>query len=91
MSLFSEFEQVARLQPDAPAVVTLDGPVSYSAVLDLAERIAGGLHRAGLAKGDRVAVHFGNRPELASVYYACARAGAVIVPVTYRMQRMKRT
>jgi long-chain acyl-CoA synthetase len=85
MSLFSEFEQVARLQPDAPAVVTLDGPVSYSAVLDLAERIAGGLHRAGLAKGDRVAVHFGNRPELASVYYACARAGAVIVPVTYRM------
>jgi long-chain acyl-CoA synthetase len=85
MSRFSEFQEVALRQPDAPALVTLDGAVSYSAVLSLADRIAGGLLKAGLRKGDRVAVHLGNRPELVSVYYACLRTGAVIVPVSCKL------
>lgn len=85
MSLFTDLEQSARQHPDDPAVITLDGPVSFSTVLTLAEQISAGLVKAGLRKGDRVAVHFGNRPELASAYYACLRAGAVIVPVSYRL------
>lgn len=85
MSLFTDLEQAALRRPNDPALITLDGSVSFSTVLTLAERISGGLVEAGLRKGDRVAVHFGNRPELASAYYACLRAGAVIVPVSYRL------
>jgi long-chain acyl-CoA synthetase len=89
MSIFSDFQDVALRQPDAPAVVTLDGGVTYSAVLSLAERTAGGLLKAGLRQGDRVAVQIGNRFELISAYYACLGAGAVIVPVSYRLSAME--
>lgn len=85
VSVFSDFQQVALRQPGAPALVTLDGAVSYSTVLGLADRVAAGLLKSGLRRGDRVAVHIGNRPELASVCYACVRAGAVIVPVSCRL------
>ena len=85
MSIFSDFQQVALRQPDEPALVMLDGAVSYSTVLGLADRLAGGLLKAGLRRGDRVAVHLGNRPELVSVYYACLRVGAVFVPMSYKL------
>ncbi|WP_371574168.1 class I adenylate-forming enzyme family protein [Streptomyces sp. NBC_01314] len=85
MSIFSDFQQVALRQPDAPALVTLDDAVSYGAVLGLADRVAAGLLRAGLRTGERVAVHLSNRYELVSVYYACLRVGAVIVPVSHKL------
>ncbi|CBG74927.1 putative coA ligase [Streptomyces scabiei 87.22] len=85
MSVFSVFQQVAQRQPDAPALVTLDGAVSYGTVLGLADRIAGGLLAAGVRTGDRAAVHLTNRYELVAVYYACLRVGAVIVPVSHKM------
>ena len=53
MSVFSDFQQVAQRQPDAPALVTFDGAVSYATVLGLADRIAGGLLAAGVRTGDR--------------------------------------
>lgn len=85
MSVFSDFQQVARRQPDAPALVTLDSHVSYGTLLDLAERITAGLLAAGLRPGDRVAVHLTNRHELISVYYACLRIGAVLVPLSHKL------
>ncbi|MBV9022845.1 MAG: acyl--CoA ligase [Streptomycetaceae bacterium] len=85
MSIFSDFQHVALRQPHAPALVTLDGTVTYATVLGLADRIAAGLRKAGLRKGDRVAVHLGNRCEVVSLYYACLRMGAVIVPVSGKL------
>ncbi|MCL2893047.1 class I adenylate-forming enzyme family protein [Brenneria tiliae] len=85
MSIFSDFKQIALRRPDAPAVVMPDGGVAYSTLLNLAEQIAGGLLRAGLRAGDRVAIHIGNRPELISVYYACLSIGAVFVPISLRL------
>ncbi|MDX3311255.1 class I adenylate-forming enzyme family protein [Streptomyces sp. ME08-AFT2] len=85
MSIFSDFQRLALRQPDAPALVTLDDAVSYGTVLGLADRVAAGLLRAGLRTGERVAVHLSNRYELVSVYYACLRVGAVIVPVSHKL------
>lgn len=85
MSIYSDFQRVALRQPDAPALVTLDDAVSYGTVLALADRITGGLLKAGLRTGDRVAVHLTNRYELVSVYYACLRTGAVIVPLSHKL------
>lgn len=85
MTIFSDFKRVALQQPDSPAVIMQDSQVSYSAVLKLSEQIAGGLLKVGFHKGDRVAIHIGNRPELISVYYACLQIGAVILPISLRL------
>ena len=45
------------------------------------ERAAAGLARAGVESGDAVALWMDNRPEWIHVFFACARLGAVFVPL----------
>jgi acyl-CoA synthetase (AMP-forming)/AMP-acid ligase II len=87
MPIFTDFQHLARRSPGAPALVSLDGAVSYGSVLAQAGQVAGGLLAAGLRAGDRVAVHLLNRPELVSAYYACLSLGAVLVPVSPKLAR----
>ncbi len=49
------------------------------------DRVAAALAAAGLETGDRVAVLAGNRPEFLELYFGSARAGAIVVPVNYRL------
>jgi long-chain acyl-CoA synthetase len=46
-------------------------------------RIAGGLADLGIAPGERVVVSMANCPEVAVVYHALWRAGAVVTPATF--------
>lgn len=55
--------------------------VSYKELLDIVNRVAGGLRRIGVNKGDRVMVSTGNTPETIISYFAAWRLGAVAVPV----------
>src|SRR4051812_46348253 len=48
-----------------------------------AARIAGGLRELGVRPGERVAVVMANCPEVAQVYQAVWRAGAVVTPVVF--------
>ena len=50
-------------------------------------RIAAGLAALGLARGDRVAMLIGNRPEFVFVLFALQRIGAIAVPIGVREQR----
>ncbi len=43
--------------------------------------VAAGLHELGIRKGDRVMIMLPNRQEVIEVFFACARMGAVQVPV----------
>jgi acyl-CoA synthetase (AMP-forming)/AMP-acid ligase II len=54
-------------------------------VRDEANRIANALIAAGLAPGDRVAILARNCPELVCFYYGAFKAGAVPVPLNYRL------
>lgn len=54
----------------------LDGRVS---------RVANAFIGAGLRPGDRVAVLLPNCPEYFEIYFACARAGLIAVPLNYRL------
>ncbi|MCB2188253.1 MAG: AMP-binding protein [Deltaproteobacteria bacterium] len=45
------------------------------------DQVAAGLQAAGIAKGDRVAVIMGNRPEFLFLWFGIAKAGGVEVPV----------
>jgi len=56
--------------------------IDYSALLPRVARIAGGL---GVEQGARVAVVLDNRLETALLYWACQWAGAVCVPLSWRL------
>jgi 2-furoate---CoA ligase len=56
--------------------------LSYGELLGRTQRIAGGLD---LEPGDRLAVVLDNRPETALLYWAAQWAGAVFVPLSWRV------
>ena len=78
----------ARLQPDRLALHDLAAARRYSyAALDAAvARCAGFLHHtAGINAGDRVASMARNHAWLAILHLACARLGAIYVPLNWRL------
>ncbi|HET7717680.1 MAG TPA: malonyl-CoA synthase [Bauldia sp.] len=54
---------------------------TYGGVWDLAGRLAGALRAHGVEVGDRVAVQVDKSPEAIVLFLACARAGAVYLPL----------
>ncbi len=60
-------------------------------LFERSRRIAGGLADLGIAPGERVVVTMANCPEVAVVYQALWRAGAVVTPATFllRVQELR--
>jgi long-chain acyl-CoA synthetase len=64
--------------PDDPAIVDADGNVtSWAELRDRVARIAGGLAKLGVGKGDTVAMMLNNRPEFAACDLAAVSLGGV--------------
>lgn len=71
----------ARATPDATAIVSMGGAVTF-AELDLRQRqLAGALMEAGMEEGGRVAVVSRNSVGVLEVVIACLRAAIIPVPV----------
>ena len=66
---------------DRPLFVCDGTRWSYAEVVDIAARSGGRFAAAGIAKGDRVAILCGNRPEFIELFLGCAWIGAVSVPI----------
>ena len=64
-----------------PALVFESRRINYGELNQRVNRLANGLLQMGLLKGDRVAVLLHNGPEFFEVYFACAKAGAIFVPI----------
>lgn len=75
----------AELTPGRVAVDFEDRAITYGGLNDRANRAASTLLGLGVEKGDRVAVLSDNRPEYIEVFFACAKIGAVVVPVSWRL------
>lgn len=75
----------ARYGPRRPALLFEDRVETWGELADRAGRIAAGLQAIGIGKGDRVAVLMRNAPEYYEVVFACARLGAVFVPLNPRL------
>lgn len=80
-------ERRAALSPDSVGLVDADTGTEYTyAELDRrANRTARLLRNQGVGKDDRVAVLSRNRPELVDLYFATAKLGAVLAPLSYRL------
>ena len=55
--------------------------LTYQALDDLCDRVAGGLRELGVRPGDRVSLYSPNRWEWVVAYHAALRAGAVVNPI----------
>ncbi len=69
------------------AALVFDGhPLSYGEMADRIARVAAGLEgRLGLGKGERLAYLGMNRPEALILFFACARIGAIYLPLNWRL------
>jgi fatty-acyl-CoA synthase len=75
----------AARSPDAVAVRFEEREIGYGELEQRVARLAGALRREGLAAGERVAYLGQNAPELLELLFACARSGAILVPLSARM------
>jgi len=80
-TLWFNVEVAAARFPDKAAYLFFGQALSFSALKQQAEAIAGWLQSVGVGKGDRVAVFMQNCPQYAAAYYGILRANAVVVPV----------
>ena len=84
----SHGEQLARIARRNPNKVALRFQASERTFAELDERVtrlSNALAQRGAGQGDRVAVLMTNRMEVVESYLACARLGAICVPVNFRL------
>jgi acyl-CoA synthetase (AMP-forming)/AMP-acid ligase II len=70
---------------DSPAIVADGRAVSYSALVERADRLANALIGLGVVAGERIAFAYGNGAEIVGCYLACARSGIVGMPLAERL------
>ena len=80
-------ERRAALTPDRIGLVDADTGTEFTyAALDArANRTARLLRSQGVGEGDRVAVVSRNCPELVDLYFATAKLGAILAPLSHRL------
>ncbi|MCS3495116.1 fatty-acyl-CoA synthase [Bradyrhizobium japonicum] len=86
MDLCSLIDRNAAFAPDKTAIAFEGERLSYAALAARIERTATALkEELGVGRGDRVAILSLNRPDYLVLLYACARLGAMLVPLNWRL------
>ncbi len=85
MSPVSFLHRAALVFGDRTAIIHGARRVSYAAFLDRSRRLASALARAGVGKGDTVAILAPNIPEMLEAHYAVPGLGAVLCPINTRL------
>lgn len=86
MDLCSLIDRNAAFAPDKTAIAFEGERLSYAAFAARIERTATALKQElGVGRGDRVAILSLNRPDYLVLLYACARLGAMLVPLNWRL------
>jgi fatty-acyl-CoA synthase len=85
MTLGRWIEDRARITPQRVAIDFEDRLVTYAELDAAADAFAASFAERGLARGDRVATLTGNSPEHVAVFFACAKLGLVLLPLSWRL------
>jgi fatty-acyl-CoA synthase len=75
----------ARTTPGRVAVDYREREISYRELDQWASLLASSFAERGLKRGDRVATLTGNTPEHVAVFFACARLGLILAPLSWRL------
>lgn len=79
-------EDKARQRPNHVAFHFRDCAITLGQLVDRVHRIAAGLHRLGIRKGDKVAIMLPNCPEFIYAWFALSKIGAVEVPINVALK-----
>jgi long-chain acyl-CoA synthetase len=74
-------EDSAKNFPEKPALIFLNGKMSYAVLDATVNKLGNALSDLGVKKGDRVAIYTANSPQYVITYYAILKIGAIIVPI----------
>ncbi len=85
LSPVSFLHRAALVFGDRTAIVHGARRYSYTAFLERCRRLASALARAGVGKGDTVAILAPNIPEMLEAHYAVPGLGAVLCPINTRL------
>ena len=91
MNLSQALELNAAARGQHPGVWFREQPMSYAAMDALASRVAAALERAGIRRGDRVALYLPNCPEFICCFYGILKLGAVVVPMNILFRSLEIT
>ncbi len=80
-SLFGNLAASAARVPQRPAIHFHGRSLTYAALLEAVERLAGWITAQGVEKGAPVLLDMQNSPQFVIAYYAILRADAAVVPV----------
>jgi len=77
----------ANMRGNKVAIIDLDtqNELTYAQLDQRAERLAAWLQSQGVIKGDRVALLTPNCPEVFEAEFACAKIGAICIPLNWRL------
>jgi long-chain acyl-CoA synthetase len=78
-------QRAIALYPQRTAVIDGSLHMTYRALGDRVHRLADGLKKLGLKRGDRIAILDWNSHRYLEAYYACAHAGLAFMPVNSRL------
>src|SRR6266446_10070894 len=82
MNIGSLLPRHARYRPNHPAIVFQNKRFTFREFNRRVNRVANALLDLGLSKGDKIATILPNCLELLEVYWAVAKIGAVVVPLS---------
>jgi fatty-acyl-CoA synthase len=86
MDLSDLIERNAAFTPEKPAIIFEGEILGYAAFNARIEQTARALKAEfGVSRGDRIAILSLNRPDYLVLLYACARLGAMLVPLNWRL------
>ena len=84
MDLGTVMDAATSRDPHACAFVDGDVRKSFAQWHDDICRLAGGLQKMGLSRGDHLVTIMANRYEMATLYWACQRLAAIFTPFNWR-------
>lgn len=85
MNVVSALVHNAKRISDKTAIVYEDRSYTYHEFNEAVNRFANGLIDLGVKKGEKVALMMKNSDHFAISYFACAKVGAIIVPMNFRL------
>jgi acyl-CoA synthetase (AMP-forming)/AMP-acid ligase II len=84
-SLLEMLRATVDRTPRNEAIVEIGGArINYRELWDRSARVAGGLKKQGIQRGDRVAIRLGNSLDWCVAFWGSLMSGAVVVPVNTR-------
>ena len=84
-TLYDMLSRNAVMYGDRPAVIHVQGSITFRDFLARVDALASGLAALPLARGERLCILAQNHPAYLELYGACARLGVMAYPINWRL------